>query len=179
MIGRLLRPVRASAARSPLAAAAFTAPETVVITSPTFDDGAPMPARCAGHGVGDDVSPELRWSGVPAAAEQLVLFLDDVDVPLRSPLFHSVAVLDPALPGLAEGAFGIGTAGVRVVPTMLGKTGYSGPRPIPGHGPHHYRFHLLALDRRLPDSAVTVKHVLAASAGHVLARGMLTGTYER
>jgi phosphatidylethanolamine-binding protein (PEBP) family uncharacterized protein len=62
---------------------------------------------------------------------------------------------------------------------LLSKTGYAGPRPIPGHGPHHYRFHLLALDRSIPDSAVTVKAVLAVAAGHVLARGTLTGTYER
>jgi phosphatidylethanolamine-binding protein (PEBP) family uncharacterized protein len=62
---------------------------------------------------------------------------------------------------------------------MLSKSGYSGPRPIPGHGAHHYRFHVLALDRPIPDDATSVKAVLAAAAGHVLARGTLTGTYER
>jgi phosphatidylethanolamine-binding protein (PEBP) family uncharacterized protein len=138
-----------------------------------------MPRRQAGEGVGDDVSPELKWVGVPPNTAALLLLLDDVDVPLPRPLFHSVAVLGPDVEGLGDGEFVAGTAGIRIVPTMLSKTGYSGPRPIPGHGPHRYRFHVLALDRQVPDHATSVKAVLAAAAGRVLARGTLTGTYER
>jgi phosphatidylethanolamine-binding protein (PEBP) family uncharacterized protein len=179
MIGRLLRPIRASADRSPLASAAFTAADELVLSSPGFTDGTPMPQRYAGHGVGDNISPELRWTEVPKAAAQLVLLLDDVDVPLSKPLIHNAAVLDPSLTALDEGAFVAGSAGVRIVPTLLSKTGYAGPRPIPGHGPHRYRFHLLALDCPVPDTARNVKAVLAVAAGHVLARGTLTGTYER
>jgi phosphatidylethanolamine-binding protein (PEBP) family uncharacterized protein len=178
-VGKLLGSVRSSGARSPLARTEFDAPSTIVVMSPAFADGAPIPRRHAGDGVGDDVSPELRWTGAPAQAAALVLLLDDVDVPLPRPLFHSVAVLDPDLTGLAEGEFTTGTTGIRIVPTMLSKTGYSGPRPIPGHGAHHYRFHVLALHRPVPPGATSVKAVLAAAAGHVLARGTLTGTYER
>ncbi|HEX7825830.1 MAG TPA: YbhB/YbcL family Raf kinase inhibitor-like protein, partial [Mycobacterium sp.] len=132
-----------------------------------------------GRGVGDDVSPELHWQGVPQGTAALVLLLDDVDVPLRTPLIHSMAIVAPDTEGLGEGEFHMGTTGIRVVPTMLIKDGYSGPRPIPGHGAHRYRFHVLALDRRVPDDATSVKAVLAAASGHVLARGTLTGTYER
>jgi hypothetical protein len=178
-IGRWLRPLRASADRSPLAGRALTAPETLVVTSPAFADGAPIPRRHAGDGVGDDVSPELHWTTAPSATAALVLLLDDVDVPLRTPLFHSAAVLPPDRTGLAEGEFRAGTTGLRIVPTLLSKHGYSGPRPIPGHGPHHYRFHVLALDRAVPEDATSVKAALAAASGHVLARGTLTGTYER
>jgi phosphatidylethanolamine-binding protein (PEBP) family uncharacterized protein len=178
MIGRLLRPARASTARSPLAGAGFAAPTTIAVTSTAFADGDPIPRRHAGRGVGDDVSPELRWRGVPPGTAALVLLLDDVDVPLRKPLIHSAAVLPPDCAGLDEGQFRPGPV-LRNVPTMLGKDGYSGPRPIPGHGPHHYRFHVLALDRPVPADATSVKTVLAAAAGHVLARGTLTGTYDR
>jgi phosphatidylethanolamine-binding protein (PEBP) family uncharacterized protein len=178
-IGRMLRRVRCSATRSPLAGKAFEAPTAMSVTSPAFIDGASMPRRQAGRGVGDDVSPELHWTGVPPGTAALLLILDDADVPLPKPLVHNVAVLDPGLSGLGEGEFGSGTPGVRIVPTMLSKSGYSGPRPIPGHGAHHYRFHVLALDRPIPDDATSVKAVLAAAAGHVLARGTLTGTYER
>ncbi|BBZ29409.1 phosphatidylethanolamine-binding protein [Mycolicibacterium madagascariense] len=178
-IGGLLKGIRSSGARSPLARTEFEAPGTIVVTSPAFEDGAPIPRRHAGRGVGDDVSPELSWEGVPPSAAALVVLLDDVDVPLPRPLWHSAAVLDPGLSGLAEGGFTTGTPGVRIVPTMLGRHGYSGPRPIPGHGAHHYRFHVLALDRPVPSAATSVKAVLAAAAGHVLARGTLTGTYER
>ncbi|MGH3639110.1 MAG: YbhB/YbcL family Raf kinase inhibitor-like protein [Mycobacterium sp.] len=178
-IGRLLRRLRADPGRSPLAGHQLDAPATIVVTSSTFPDGGPIARRHAGEGVGDDVSPELRWSGIPAGAAALVLLLDDVDVPLLRPLFHSVALLAPNAGGLAEGEFVAGTPGVRIVPTMLSKNGYAGPRPIPGHGPHRYRFHVLALDRPVPADATSVKKVLAAASGHVLARGTLTGTYER
>jgi len=178
-IGRLLRPVRASAARSPLAGAGFEAPDTIVVTSPAFADGGAIPRRHAGKGVGQDVSPKVQWLGVPPGTAALLLLLDDVDVPLRTPLFHSVAVLESDAHGLDEGEFRTGATGVRNVPTALSKDGYSGPRPIAGHGPHHYRFHVLALARRIPEDATTVKAVLAAASGHVLARGTLTGTYDR
>jgi phosphatidylethanolamine-binding protein (PEBP) family uncharacterized protein len=178
-IGRMLRRVHADPRRSPLAGSDFQAPATIVLTSTAFTDGAPMPRRCAGKGVGDDISPALNWVGVPSGTTALLLLMDDVDVPLRTPLFHSGAVLDPTLTGLLEGEFRSGTSGVRIVPTMLSKTGYSGPRPIPGHGPHRYRFHLLATSQPVPDDAGSVKAMLAALAGKVTARGMLTGTYER
>lgn len=179
IVGALLRGLRANPARSPLAAPAFAAPEAITVTSPAFVDGEVIPRRHAGRGVGDDISPELRWQGMPSGTAALVVLLDDVDVPLPKPLIHNVAVLAPELEALTEGGFGTGTRGVRNIATMLSKQGYSGPRPIPGHGVHHYRFHVLALDRRVPEDATTVKGVLAAAAGHVLARGTLTGTYER
>jgi phosphatidylethanolamine-binding protein (PEBP) family uncharacterized protein len=138
-----------------------------------------MPKRTAGRGVGDNVSPALQWTGVPVESEQLVLFMDDIDVPLPKPLFHAIAVLEPTLPGLGDGEFVSATTGLRIIPTALGGTGYSGPRPVPGHGPHRYRFHLFALDWRIPDDATSTAHVLGATANHVLARGTLAGTYER
>jgi phosphatidylethanolamine-binding protein (PEBP) family uncharacterized protein len=179
VIGRLLRGVRSDPDRSPLAGRGFDAPATITVTSPAFADGGPIPRRHAGKGVGDDVSPEVHWRGVPPGTAALVLLMDDVDVPLRSPLIHSVAVLEPETEGLGEDDFRTGAEGVRVVPTMLSKDGYSGPRPIPGHGTHRYRFHVLAVDDRVPEDATSVKAVLAAASGHVLARGTLTGTYER
>jgi phosphatidylethanolamine-binding protein (PEBP) family uncharacterized protein len=61
----------------------------------------------------------------------------------------------------------------------LGHLRYAGPRPIPGHGPHHYRFHVFAIDEPIPDRVTTTKALLDRMSGHVLARGTLTGTYER
>jgi hypothetical protein len=68
---------------------------------------------------------------------------------------------------------------MRFIRADLGNRGYAGPRPIPGHGTHHYRFHVLAIDEPIPDTVTTAKALLAAMSGHVLARGALTGTYER
>ena len=56
---------------------------------------------------------------------------------------------------------------------------YAGPRPIPGHGPHRYRFLVFALDQPIPDAVATAKALLRQMARGVLARGTLIGTYER
>ncbi|BBZ43201.1 YbhB/YbcL family Raf kinase inhibitor-like protein [Mycobacterium parmense] len=177
--GRLLRRVRAGAERSPLNGSGFCAPESITVTSPAFSDGGAMPASSAGKGVGDNISPPLRWTGVPAATSQLVLIIDDVDVPLPRPLLHTVAVLEPGLGGVDAGGLHPGADNIRFTRADLGHRGYAGPRPIPGHGPHHYRFHLLAVDQRIGEGITTARALLAAVRGHVLARGVLTGTYER
>ena len=178
-LGRLLHSVRAGEHRSPLAGSDFTAPYDITITSTAFSDGGAMPASSAGKGVGDNRSPQLHWTGLPAQARQLVLIIDDVDVPLPRPLLHTVAVIESGMQDVETGALQPGTAGMRFIPGGLGHRGYAGPRPIPGHGPHHYRFHVLALDESIPDDVTTAKALLKQMAGHVLARGILTGTYER
>jgi Raf kinase inhibitor-like YbhB/YbcL family protein len=178
-LGRLLRNVRAGEHRSPLAGSGFTAPNSITVTSTEFSDGGAMPASSAGKGVGDNTSPQLRWTGLPAQARQLVLIIDDVDVPLPRPLLHTVAVIEPGVQDVETGALQPGAAGMRFIPGSLGHRGYAGPRPIPGHGPHHYRFHVFALDAPIPDHVATAKALLKQMAGHVLAHGVLTGTYER
>ena len=178
-LGRLLRNVRAGEHRSPLAGAGFTAPHDITVTSLAFSDGGTMPVSSAGKGVGDNASPQLRWTGPPPETRQLVLIIDDVDVPLPRPLLHTVAVLDPTLDGIEAGSLQPGTTGMWFIRADLGNRGYAGPRPIPGHGTHHYRFHVLAIDEPIPDTVTTAKALLAAMSGRVLARGVLTGTYER
>jgi len=176
LLGKLLRRFRAGENKSPLAAPEYAAGATIDVTSPAFTDGGAIPQKHAGKGVGDNVSPALQWTGVPDA-KQLVLIMDDLDVPMPKPLMHTIAVLEPDLGGLGEGELTPGTTGVRLI-KAFGDT-YVGPRPIPGHGPHHYRFLVFALDQRIPDDVADHGALLAAMAGHVVARGALTGTYER
>jgi phosphatidylethanolamine-binding protein (PEBP) family uncharacterized protein len=179
IVGRLLRNVRAGEHRSPLAGTGFAAPDAITVTSTTFNDGAAIPVASAGKGVGDNVSPQLRWTAPPPETRQLVLIIDDVDVAFPRPLLHTVAVIEPGVQSVDSGALQAGTAGIRFIPGDLRNRGYAGPRPTPGHGPHHYRFHVLALDEAIPDHVSTAKALLKQMAGHVLARGVLIGTYER
>lgn len=159
-----------------------SAPETVTLTSTAFEDGAPIPQRHAGPGVGDDISPQLQWSGVPGDAVEIVLIIEDPDAPLPRPVVHALVTgIDPRLGELPERALNSGTA----LPIHIGvgsfrRRGYAGPRPIAGHGPHRYMFQLFALDRPtgLGDDA-KLAGALAAVDGHVIARGKLTGFYER
>jgi Raf kinase inhibitor-like YbhB/YbcL family protein len=180
MIGRLLRRVPvAGERRSPFAGPDFAAPFAVTITSTAFSDGGAMPKATAGKGVGDNASPQLSWTGVPPGTRQVVLIIDDVDVPLPRPIVHNVAVLDPTVTHVDTGALQPGTAGIRLIRADLRQSGYAGPRPIPGHGPHRYRFQLFALDVPIAQTVTKVKALRKQMAGHVLARGVLTGTYER
>jgi phosphatidylethanolamine-binding protein (PEBP) family uncharacterized protein len=180
MIGKLLRhfPV-AGEHRGPLAGSSFDAPYDITVTSTDFTDGDPLPKASGGKGVGDNTSPQLSWTGLPPTTREVVLIIDDVDVPLPRPILHTVAVIDPAVDGIDSGAMQPGTTGMWFVPGDLGHHGYAGPRPIPGHGPHRYRFHVLALDEPIVDNVTKAKALFKRIAGHVLARGVLTGTYER
>ncbi|ODQ95825.1 hypothetical protein BHQ17_03775 [Mycolicibacterium holsaticum] len=173
----MLRRFRAGAHRSPLAAPQYAGADTIDITSSAFGDGGPIPQKHAGAAVGENVSPPLRWSGVPAPTKQLALVIDDVDVPGPKPLMHTIALIEADRRSLDEGELTPGADGVRFV-KAFGHT-YVGPAPIPGHGAHHYRFLLFALDEPVPADVADHKAFLAAIAGHVLARGALTGTYER
>ncbi len=180
MIGKLLRRVPvAGERRSPFAKPDFAAPSAVTITSTAFAEGAAIPKASAGRGVGDNTSPQLSWTGVPPGTRQLVLVIDDVDVPLPRPIVHNAAVIEPTITHVDTGALQPDTAGIRLIRADLRQYGYAGPRPIPGHGPHRYRFQLFALDAPIAQNVATVKALRKQMAGHVLARGLLTGTYER
>jgi Raf kinase inhibitor-like YbhB/YbcL family protein len=177
LLGKLLRRFRAGEDRSPLAGPEYTGTQAIDITSTAFTDGGAIPQKHAGKGVGDNVSPALQWTGIPADAQQLVLIMDDLDVPMPKPLMHTIAVIEPDVGGLAEGELKPGTTGVRLVKAF--GASYVGPRPIPGHGPHRYRFLVFALDQKIPDTVADHTALVAAMAGHVVARGGLTGRYER
>ncbi|TWP37718.1 hypothetical protein [Leekyejoonella antrihumi] len=56
---------------------------------------------------------------------------------------HLIAEFTPGTGSLADGALNTGAAGVEFLPSHRGVSGYVGPRPLPGHGAHHYVFHLL------------------------------------
>ena len=178
-LGKLLRRVRAGEHRSPLSGTGFDAPQSITVTSSAFTDGGAMPQSSAGKGVGENTSPPLRWTGLPPETQHVVLIIDDVDVPLPRPLLHTIAVIDPTLDHVTAGSLQPGAAGMRFIRADLGHRGYAGPRPIPGHGPHHYRFHVFAIDEPISESVTTAKALLARMRGHVLARGVLTGTYQR
>jgi len=113
---------------------------------------------------GQNVSPELHWSGIPADAKSLVLIVHDPDAPVPGGYYHWwLYDLSPALTHLAKG---------------IGR-GYYGPCPPPGKV-HHYHFTLYALDEKTIGAAgrSTAKQLLSLMRGHVVAQTTLTGLYE-
>lgn len=156
---------------------------TITVTSEAFAPGQPIPKQYTGEG--KDISPPLRWTGVPPQARELVLICDDPDAPSADPWVHWVIYgISPAVDALSAG---VDTAPSPPVPggsrqgaNSWEKVGYGGPMPPPGHGVHHYHFKLYALDTELELAAGLDKaSVLEAMSGHILAEGELIGTYER
>jgi Raf kinase inhibitor-like YbhB/YbcL family protein len=179
-LGRILRPFRAGEKQLASNAPGLAdAPAVLRLTSPTFVDGGGLPIRCAGPGVGANVSPALSWSGVPEGARELVLIVEDPSAPLPRPFLHAVISIPPDWTHLDEGAMSSEGA-LRLGRNWARKRGYTGPGPVPGHGAHTYAFQLFAVDRPLtlaPDFGR--RDVMAAMGGHVIGRGRIDGTYER
>ncbi len=181
-VGAHLRSIRAGERRLLQNDPRLRAESEFGLASPDFADGEIMPTRCAGPGIGDNLSPALRWAGVPRETTELALVVQDPDAPLPWPITHLIAFgLDPHAGGVPEGALGARHGpGVQLGRGSFGRIGYQGPRPIAGHGPHRYVFQMFALRKPLRfDSPPKLEAVAAAMAGSVLARASLIGRYER
>jgi Raf kinase inhibitor-like YbhB/YbcL family protein len=183
LLGRLLRGVRAGPQGLARYHPALTAiPDSIRLQSGSFTSGGKMPARCAGSGVGENISPALEWSGVPAAAQELVLIMEDPDAPLWKPVVHMIALgIAPARTSFSEGALSQGgNDDVRFGIGSFSRRGYHGPRPVPGHGPHRYLLQMMALRTPLLfKEPPKLDAVLSAAAGNVLAWGQIVGLFER
>jgi Raf kinase inhibitor-like YbhB/YbcL family protein len=158
------------------------APENFTLTSPAFDHGAPIPETFRGRLRGPNISPALSWTPTPAGAVELVLIVQDPDVPFGKPATHALTLgIDPSLNGIPENALANPSPipGFRHGKGALGRRGWAGPMPVRSHGPHAYVFQLFALDQTpgLP-AGFTLDDVVAAMKGHVIGRARLDGTYE-
>lgn len=145
----------------------------LTVTSPDFDDGAPIPAEFTQDG--DNRVPRLRVSGVPAGTAEVALICHDPDAPSATGYTHWV------LYGLPPHDVTLGSdadSRYRAGPNSAGTRAWYGPRPPRGHGPHRYRFTAYALDTVVA-GAPDRDEFLARYAGHVIAQGTLVGVYER
>jgi Raf kinase inhibitor-like YbhB/YbcL family protein len=186
VVGKILNPLRAGEKELLLSASKFASvPSSIQLTSTAFADGARIPALYTVEA--GDISPPLAWTNVPTEATELVLLVEDYDVPFPQPLMHVLVYSIPATStGFAENALPSKDSPHDRPGILLGRNSmrhqrYDGPAPIPGHGPHHYVFELLALRESLLFDAVPDRDAfLDAIKDHtVLATGRLTGTYER
>lgn len=164
--------------------------ETMKLTSSQFDHGAKIPAAFTVEG--QDISPPLAWSDVPAQTRSFALICDDPDAPspqrpAREPWVHWVLFNIPADSTALTQAISPTSEPAEVKGARQGKNswpddniGYRGPAPPPGSGRHRYFFKLYALDTSLDlPAGATKQQLLAAMSGHLLGEGQLMGTYER
>ncbi|MGX9885542.1 YbhB/YbcL family Raf kinase inhibitor-like protein [Streptomyces sp. NPDC002276] len=188
ILGTLLKRVRAGEARLAWNLPALAGPETIDLRSDDFLDNGTIPVLHTGRRVGgQNVSPSLAWTGTPRDCAQLLLVVQDVDTPTRSPYVHCVALIAPELDALPAGALNTGSTvqGVRLLRSGRGH-GYMGPEPIKGHGPHRYVFQIFALSAAVMETEAVgaldkarPQSVLAAVSGPVVVRGRLDGLHVR
>lgn len=152
------------------------------ITSRAFQDGERIPEKYTGEG--EDVSPPLDFEGVPEEARSLALIVDDPDAPAKT-WVHWLAWGLPAdvgelPPNVPKDEVVEELEGMRQGRTDFDDVGYGGPMPPKGHGTHHYRFTLYALDRHIDLDAGATRDALERRLdGHVIDEARLVGTYER
>ena len=150
------------------------------LISPAFSDGQRIPDRHTCDG--GDLSPPLIWSGAPDQVRSFVVLCSDPDAPGGTWWHWALYNIPPDRARLPEGyPTDAMVDGTRQAITDFRRTGYGGPCPPPGHGTHHYRFRVLALDvdrLDLPPQA-HCREVETAARSHVLAEASLTGLYSR
>ena len=150
------------------------------LTSSAFREGQRIPRRYTCEG--QDHSPPLDWTDVPDDCRSLALFCDDPDAPAG--IWHHWAAYDipTDMSALPEDFPKLEKKGlVQQAVNDFRRIGYGGPCPPHGHGPHHYRFRIVALSTEHLDLSgrPTCKEVARAAAPYILDEAMLTGIYER
>lgn len=157
---------------------------TIEVRSSAFANGQPIPRRHTGDG--EDISPALEWSAVPAGTQELAMIVDDPDAPGGTWVHWVIYKIPASTTGLPEGIPRQqklsqpdgALQGRNSWPTD--NIGYRGPQPPPGHGVHHYHFKLFALDTVLDvKPGIDKKALTEAMKNHILAQGETIGTYKR
>ena len=148
------------------------------VTSSAFKDGGMIPAKYTCDG--EDVSPDITWSTVPAGAKSIAMIADDPDAPRGTWVHWVIYNIPPESKGLNEGVDRDKVLDNGALQGMNDsqQTGYGGPCP-PG-GVHRYFFKVYALDTKLSlGPGATKKDLEDAMKGHILAEGQLMGRYSR
>ncbi len=148
------------------------------LTSSAFSHQAAVPRRFTCDG--EDVSPDLEWTGAPPDVKSFVVLCDDPDAPAGT--WHHWAAYDiPPDRGSLAAAQASHVSEFKQAINDFGRPGYGGPCPPRGHGKHRYHFRLLALS--VPHLVLRAqpkcRDVEDAARKHVIAEATLVGVYER
>jgi len=140
------------AATAILCATAVSA-QPFTLTSSNFKDSTMMDRKHAGNiasnpnCIGENVSPELKWSNTPAAAKSLVLVMSDWEGQGGLGSHHLLAYnIAPTVTGFAENELSKPSDKFTGGKETAGTTVYRGPCTPAGTGLHHYIFTIIATD---------------------------------
>ncbi|MCX6249128.1 MAG: YbhB/YbcL family Raf kinase inhibitor-like protein [Bacteroidetes bacterium] len=129
---------------------------------------------------GSNFSPPLEWEGAPPHTKSFALICDDPDAP-RGTFVHWVMFNIPASVSQLNEHFLVKDNPLKEI---LGGINGAGTKeyigPCPPKGTHRYFFKVYALDITLIDkSGLSAENLMKAMDGHILAKGVLMGKYER
>ncbi len=168
--------------------AAFAA-DPFTLTSSSFKDGAMMDVKHAGatkanpNCVGQNVSPELKWTNAPAAAKSFVLVMTDWEGQSGLGAHHLLAYnIKPDVTGFAEGELSKPTPtsspAARKAAARLSTVGLVTPA---GLAPHHYIFTVIAtdLDPGALPAGLTRDELWEKLKGHAKGVAGIVGLFER
>jgi Raf kinase inhibitor-like YbhB/YbcL family protein len=164
----------------------------MVLTTTAWPDGGQIPVRYTQ--AGEQVSPELKWTNVPAGTESFVVNMLDPDVAVQrgteTQPHWIVWNIPKSATGLPEGIKSGGE-----LPDGTRQISASGPQyrgPGAGaNGPlHHYTFEVYALDTKIDVGASSAAQPIAAALetraavmkamqGHVLGKAVYVGLFRR
>ncbi len=142
------------------------------MTSNSFTNTGTIPDRYTC--IGENINPQLEFSGIPADTKSLALIMDDPDAPNGTFTHWVVFNMPPSTKTIPEGG---------PIPGVQAKNGaelkqYAGP--CPPSGVHRYYLKLYALDLILPsDEVVDKAHLLTAMSGHILDSVELMGKFSK
>lgn len=158
--------------------AAVQAGPSMHLASSNFAADARIPARFTCDG--ENLSPNLDWTGAPSTTKTYALILHDPDAPID---FTHWLVWDipPDVHQLAEGASNRAAMpeGSNQGMNGFGRVGYGGPCPPRGKA-HHYTFRIFALDTKVGlGSGASREQLESAMRSHIVSQGQIVALYQR
>ncbi|HKQ26255.1 MAG TPA: YbhB/YbcL family Raf kinase inhibitor-like protein [Burkholderiales bacterium] len=159
-----------------------------VLGSTDISEGETIGERYLYNGLecgGQNLSPDLRWSHMPAGTKSIAVTLYDPDARAGSGWWHWVMYDIP--PGVSRLPTGAGDPSRAFMPgvvhgtTSFGKPGYGGPCPPKGDPPHRYVFsvHALDVDRLEVRAGDRVSDLDFMIQAHAIDSASLTAKYGR
>ena len=151
--------------------------QVLKLTSPAIADNGTLAVKNAcgdktrsPNCVGENISPPLAWSGVPAGTKSFALLLYDPEGRAPAGVSHMVLYGIPvSVTGFAEGALGQPSDKFVGGKSTMGKAVYTGPGTPPNTDWHHYTWTLIAtdLDPKALQPGLTREQLADALKGHV------------
>jgi Raf kinase inhibitor-like YbhB/YbcL family protein len=152
----------------------------IEVVSTAFQEGGAIPVQYTCDDA--NISPPLRWGGIPKNSRSLALICEDPDAPSGVFVHWVIFNLPPIVADLSEAVpttEELVESGAVQGRNDFKNIGYDGPCPPPGK-PHRYFFRLYALDVKLDlEPGASRQEFERAAKGHILAEGRLMGTYKR